>query len=180
MKVVIENIVAKGNTTSKPDLEKINNDLEGSRYQKEVMNGIIYGLDDPECDIFLLEDGVIKIHGLTSEESISRAVDRFQEIIDERSIPIRIEDEIVIQEVIASMETERLNPKEVYETFKEENIGYNPKELPGFVLRIGRTGISVLIFPEGKIVCKGAATVSDSVSTLEMIATRLDLQSEEK
>lgn len=180
MKVVIENIVAKCHTSDKPDLERINRDLEGSRYQKEVMNGIIYRLDEPGCDIFLLEDGVVKIHGLTSEESISLAVERFQEIAAERSIPIRMDEEISIQNVIVSTETGRMDPRKVYETFREDNIVYNPRELPGFVLSVGRTGISVMIFPEGKIVCRGASNISDAVSTLEMVATRLDLHPEEK
>ena len=48
------------------------------------------------------------------------------------------------------------------------------RRIPGFILRLPSTGIEVLIFPEGKIVAKGARSVEDAASTVQMVASRLE------
>lgn len=173
MKVSVENIIAKCNFKGKPDLEEISEKLEGSRYQKDVMDGIIYRLDHPECDIFILGDGTVKIHGLTSTDDIEKVVNTFSERLDSSDLKMAMADGYDITEVVASTSVDKMNPRKIYETFQEDGIVYNPQELPGFILKMGKEGVTVLIFPEGKIVCKGAKNIEDAVSTLEMVVEAL-------
>ena len=59
--------------------------------------------------------------------------------------------------------------EDIYDEFKKDGIHYDPNELPGFHLNIGSSGIEILIFPEGKVISRGATEISDAVSSLEMV-----------
>ena len=80
----------------------------------------------------------------------------------------------MVQEIIASAELEKkLSPKDVYDEFKKDGIHYDPNELPGFHLNMGSSGIEILIFPEGKVISRGATDLSDAISSLEMVMGRI-------
>ena len=86
-----------------------------------------------------------------------------------------VSEPLRIVEVIASYSVgARIDPKEVYEEFKEDGVVYDPSELPGFILRVGNSGIEVLIFPEGKVVSRGANNILDAVSSLQMVDSRIN------
>ena len=173
MRVSIENIVARCNVHGDMDLEEISNKIEGSRYQKDVMDGIIYRMKEPECDIFLLGDGMIKVHGLTNLKDVQKAVSQFGDRIKSSGIDLEMDDECETVEVVASTKIDPIDPKLIYDTFREDGIVYNPQELPGFILRMGKENTTVLIFPSGKIVCKGAKNMGDAVSAIDMVVEAL-------
>lgn len=174
MKVEIENIIAKATMTGELDMERISSALPGSRYQKDIMEGVIYELDDPQSNIFLLQDGTIKIHGLTSEDGVERALVSFLKRLTSAGVNVGRSGPAEIVEVITSADIGKMDPSRIVEEFTGDGIVYDPKSLPGFILRIGNTGVSVLIFPEGKVVSKGADNVMDAVSSLEMVKKRLE------
>ncbi|MGA1820901.1 MAG: hypothetical protein ACMUIG_00075 [Thermoplasmatota archaeon] len=174
MKVEIENIVAKATLDGDLNMERISSALPGSRYQKDIMEGIIYEMNDPRSNVFLLQDGTVKVHGLTSEDQVDQVLGSFTGMLRSAGVEIRRKGPSAIQEVITSADIGKLDPGRIYREFSKDGIVYDPKVLPGFILRIGNTGVTVLIFPEGKIVSKGADNVMDAVSALEMVKKRLE------
>ena len=174
MKVTVENIIANSTLEGDIDIEGISSALDGARFQPDVMDGLIYELQEPRADIFLLRNGVLKLHGITSREDLSNAVKGFLSTLSGKGFKLSHRGPLTIQEIIVSAELERrLSPKEVYDEFKEDGIHYDPTELPGFHLNMGSSGIEILIFPEGKVISRGATDLSDAVSSLEMVMGRI-------
>ncbi len=172
MKVIIENIIASCKVEGDLDMENIGANLPGARYQPEIFNGITIVREDPDYKSFILEDGTIKFHGLTSEEAVNEALKNL--LSDPTLGELRLKDRISLQEIVASVDLgEQVDAKKIYEEFKDEGVVYDPSELPGFILQVGNSGIEVLIFPEGKIISRGASDLMDAISSLQMVHGRI-------
>ena len=132
-------------------------------------------MKDPKADLFILGDGTLKLHGVTSEEKLKNALETFLSGLAENDLNYKLAEQLRINEVIASYSVgSRIDPKEVYEEFKDDGVVYDPSELPGFILRVGTSGIEVLIFPEGKVISRGADNILDAVSSLQMVEGRIN------
>ena len=176
MKVIIENIIASGKLDREPDIKGMHKVLEGSRYQPEVMDGIIYEMKDPRADVFLMRSGIVKLHGLTSMEKVGPGMDSLLGKLSDVGYNFSLQEGPDIQEIVASTTVEGgISPKKVMESFSDDEIIYDPNALPGFIMHMGSTGIEVLLFPEGKIIVKGAGNLQDAVATLEMVLSRISV-----
>jgi len=174
MKVAIDNLMVVQGIKGDVDLREVNKVLKGSRYQPEVFKGVIYDLDDPACQVFILGDKTMKFHGLRSLETADRAVTTMMERLKSAGLGFGRASRFSVTDVIASHELgARLDPGKVVKTFEPDGILYDPNRLPGFILRTGTPGFEVLIFPEGKIVVRGARSIEDAASMLEMVSNRL-------
>ncbi len=176
MKVVIENMIATCRIKGDLDLDKIASGIPGARYQPQLFKGIIIDKEEPRSKIFVLGDGTIKLHGLTSEDKIRKTLQDILGTLQEAGAVIKLAEPLKVTEVIASFSLgSRIDPKEVYEEFKRDGVVYDPAELPGFILNVGKSGIEVLIFPEGKVVSRGADNIMDAVSSLQMVESRIKI-----
>lgn len=176
MKVIVENIIASCRLKGDLHMDRIADALEGSKYQPSMYKGVMYTNPDPKCDVFISKDGSMKFHGLTSEDKLKSVMDTILSTLDENGIKVQPLDPIKVDEVIASFSLEdRLDPKAIYEEFKDDGVIYDPGELPGFILQVGNSGIEVLIFPEGKVVSRGADNLLDAISSLQMVDNRIKI-----
>ena len=174
MKVVIENMIASCKLSGNIDLQEIAGKVEGATYQASTFNGIMLKNKDPKADIFILGDGTMKLHGLTSEEKLRTVMSKTLAMLKEKGVALAVTEPLRVKEVVASFSLDsRIDPKEVYEEFKDDGVIYDPSELPGFILRVGSSGIEVLIFPEGKVISRGAQNLMDAVSSLQMVEARI-------
>jgi len=175
MRIVIEGMVAIQRLKGSIDLREAQNALRGSRYQPEIFKGLLLDHEDPPCKVFLLEDGTIRLHGIKSRDSAARAIGTIVGSLNKAGIDIKAEGTLEVREVIASHDMgQKLDPSKVLEVFKGERIIYDPRVLPGFILRIPSTYIETLIFPEGKIVSRGGRSVEDCASALQIVANKLE------
>ncbi|MBN1390164.1 MAG: hypothetical protein JXA22_05935 [Candidatus Thermoplasmatota archaeon] len=175
MKVVIENVIASCRLSGEIDLVKIARHIDGARYQPSVFEGIMFTNSDPKADVFILGDGTMKFHGLTSEEKLMDLMGSLVSMMREKGLNVKVSEPLNVKEVVASFSLgSRIDPKRVYEEFKEDGVLYDPSELPGFILPVGTSGIEVLIFPEGTVISKGAKNIPDAVSSLQMVETRIN------
>ena len=178
MKVVIENLVVEQRIKGEIDPRDVNVSIKGCKFQPDVFKGLIYEMNDPHCELFLLPDGRIRVHGVSSLQSADKAIDRFLEMLRSSGFRVAKDDGAMILDVTSSLDIGcRLDPKKVLEEFKDDQIIYAPLMLPGFSIGIPNTSIEILIFPEGKIISKGAVSVEDSASSLEMVISRLSCAS---
>jgi len=175
MKIVIENLVAVQPIKGELDVREVHGSLKGSRFQPEVFKGIIYEMNDPRSEVFILPDRTIRVHGTRSVSSAEKVVRTVIEKLKGSGFRIDASGAMQLKEVVASHDLgHRLDPKKTFDAFKAERILYDPKKLPGFILRIASTGIEVMIFPEGKIIARGARSVEDAASAIQMVASRLE------
>ncbi|MEA3558014.1 MAG: hypothetical protein U9R75_02050 [Candidatus Thermoplasmatota archaeon] len=174
MKIIVENIIASCKVKGDLHLDRIADSLKGAKYQPSLFEGVIYTSEEPKSDIFIHKDGTVKLHGSTSEEKVKNALNMVLDKLKEDGIDLEVSEPLKVLEIIASFSIEgKLDPKEVYEEFKEDGVIYDPSELPGFILHIGKSGIEVLIFPEGKVISKGADNLQDAISSLQMVDSRI-------
>lgn len=174
MKVIIENLVVEQRIKGEIDPSDVNVSIKGCRFQPDVFKGLIYEMSDPHCELFLLPDGRIRVHGVRSMQSADKAIDRFVEMLRSSGFRVGKDGRAMVLDVTSSHDIGcRLDPKKVLEEFKDDQIIYAPLKLPGFSIGIPNTSIEILIFPEGKILSNGAVSVEDSASSLEMVMSRL-------
>ncbi len=174
MKISIENITGSIRLEGRTDLQRMSELLPNTNYQGSFFNGLKFEMKDPECSVFVLGDGTVKLSGLKQENELERAMRTLLSSDAFRSSGLKATTSVKIEEVIASHDMgSPLDAKAIYEEFRKDGIVYDPSELPGFILRLGRSGIEVLIFPEGKLIVKGAPSVAEAVTSLHMIVTRL-------
>lgn len=175
MKIIIENLVAVQPIRGEIDLREVQSTLKGSRFQPEVFKGVIYEMDEPKCEVFLMRDRTIRVHGTRSLSSAEKAIRSVLDRLKGSGFRIDSSGSMQIKEVIASHDMgARLDPKRAMDSFKAERLIYDPRRLPGFILKLRSVGMEVLIFPEGKIVARGARSVEDAASALQMVASRLE------
>jgi len=174
MKVVIENMIANCRLKGDLDLEKMASVIKGARYEPQLFKGVIIEKEEPRSKMFILGDGTVKLHGLTSEDKVKKTLQDLMSELQDSGIFLKISEPLKVTEIIASFSLDtRIDPKEVYEEFKKDGVVYDPTELPGFILKVGKSGIEVLIFPEGKVISRGADNVMDAVSSLQMVESRI-------
>lgn len=174
MKISIESITGSMRLKGRPDLQRMSELIPNTRYQGSFFDGLKFEIKDPDCSVFILGDGTVKITGLRQEQDLVRAAENILSMEALTKAGMRAENGPQIEEVIASHDMgSPLDARSIYEEFKKDGVVYDPSELPGFVLNLGRSGVEVLIFPEGKLIVKGAGSVADAVSSLHMIATRI-------
>lgn len=174
MKVVIENMIASCRLSGEIDLQRIADKMDGARYTPSVFKGVMFTNKDPKADVFILGDGTMRFHGPTSEENLRNAMGAVLSNMKEKGMDLKVTEPLKVNEVVASFSFgSRIDPKMVYEEFKDDGVMYDPSELPGFILRMGTSGIEVLIFPEGKVISRGAKNILDAVSSLQMVEARI-------
>jgi TATA-box binding protein (TBP) (component of TFIID and TFIIIB) len=175
MKIVIESMVAIQRYKGDFDLRDAQTVLKGSRYQPEVFKGLLYDSDDPRCKVFLMADKTLRIHGTKSLEAAGKASVQVMEKLKRSGVMIALTGPLESREVIASHDIgAKLDPSKILEIFKGDRIIYDPRVIPGFILRIPSTSMEALIFPEGKIVVRGSRSIEDSASTLQMLASKIE------
>ena len=92
--------------------------------------------DAPRFKSFILPDGTIKLHGVTSEEGLRNALDHIMTMASLKNKSF--EEPLKVNEIVASVDLEGpVDAKMIYEEFQKEGIIYDPAELPGFILNVG-------------------------------------------
>jgi len=174
MKVTIENLTTACKVGGNLDLDSIGRALGEGAVQRFGSGLRFRPSPDSEIYVFMLGDGNVKIFGPSSMDASSKVLKSLLSMPEMTPFSLKVMEPLRIQEVIASADMGRkLDPKKVYEEFKAEGIVVDPSELPGFILRIGNSNVEVLIFPEGKLVSRGADNIMDAVSTLKLVESRL-------
>jgi TATA-box binding protein (TBP) (component of TFIID and TFIIIB) len=175
MKIAIESMVAHQNYKGDLDLREAQVQIKGSRFQPEVFKGLLFDLEQPRCKAFIMEDHTIRVHGVKSVDSANMAMDRILEPLKRAGLMIAKNGPLEIKEVVASHDMGTpLDPSKVLGIFKNDRLLYDPRVIPGFILKVPSTPMEVLIFPEGKLIVRGAGSIEDSASTLQMVAQRLE------
>ena len=169
--VSIENVVASASINQRVDLNLITKNFVDVEYHPDRFPGLVFRLKSPKTATLIFSSGKMVCTGARSEEQSRKAVQEVVRRLKKGGIPIKNEAEIVIQNMVASVnlggkihleEAARKLPKSMYE----------PEQFPGLILRMADPKTVFLVFSSGKLVCTGAKRESEvyrAVNTLHVM-----------
>jgi len=158
--VSIENVVATASINQRVDLNLITKNFVDVEYRPDRFPGLVFRLKSPKTATLVFSSGKMVCTGAKSEEQSRKAVQEVVRRLKKGGIPIKNEAEIVIQNMVASVnlggkidleEAARKLPKSMYE----------PEQFPGLIHRMPDPKTVILLFASGKLVCTGAKKESD-------------------
>jgi transcription initiation factor TFIID TATA-box-binding protein len=158
--VSIENVVATASINQSVDLNLITKNFVDVQYHPDKFPGLVFRLKNPKTATLIFSSGKMVCTGARSEEQARKAVQEVVRRLKKGGIPIKNEAEIVIQNIVASVnlggkihleEAAKKLPKSMYE----------PEQFPGLIHRMADPKTVILLFASGKLVCTGAKKESE-------------------
>ena len=158
--VSIENVVASASINQRVELNLITKNFVDVEYHPDTFPGLVFRLKSPKTATLIFSSGKMVCTGAKSEEQSRRAVAEVVRRLRNGGIPIKNEAEVVIQNMVASVnlggkirleEAARQLPRSMYE----------PEQFPGLILRMADPKTVILVFTSGKLVCTGAKKESE-------------------
>ncbi|MEM3574348.1 MAG: TATA-box-binding protein [Candidatus Bathyarchaeia archaeon] len=168
IEVRIENVVASAELGQGIDLASIAKALPSAEYKPAIFPGLIFHLKRPRTTALIFRSGKVICTGAKSERQVRLAMDAVVEELKKSGIVILGRPKAVIRNVVASC---RLGVRLDLEKAARSLGGaiYEPKRFPGLVYRAKASGIALLIFRNGKVICaggKGESDIQDAISDL--------------
>jgi transcription initiation factor TFIID TATA-box-binding protein len=158
--VCIQNVVSSASINQRVDLNLITKNFVNVEYHPDVFPGLVFRLRSPKTAILIFSTGKMVCTGAKSEEQSRKVVQEAVRRLKEGGIPIKNEAEVVVQNIVASVnlggkihleEAAKQLPKSMYE----------PEQFPGLIHRMADPKTVFLLFASGKLVCTGAKKESE-------------------
>ena len=155
MKIV--NIVATVILAEPLDLNKVHENLPGSKFPKAGSPWLQYRLQPENYYTTFYKSGKFLITGVTSLEVIRPIADRIISILKRNSIDVKISDVRVHNFVVVDSIGHTVQFDKIIASLQDWNIEYEPEQFPGMIIK--ESGHSFLLFSSGKIVLTGVKNV---------------------
>jgi transcription initiation factor TFIID TATA-box-binding protein len=169
--VSIENVVASASINQRVDLNLITKNFVDIEYHPDVFPGLVFRLKDPKTATLIFSSGKMVCTGARSEEQSRKAVQEVVRRLKKGGIPIKNEAEIVIQNMVASVNLGgKIHLEEAAKQLSRSM--YEPEQFPGLIHRMADPKTVFLVFSSGKLVCTGAKKESEvyrAVNTLHVM-----------
>jgi transcription initiation factor TFIID TATA-box-binding protein len=173
-KIKIENVVASTQIGENIDLNKISKEVKDAEYKPKQFPGLVLRTKEPKAAALIFRSGKVVCTGSKSVEDANKAVRQVVKIISQLGIPVILEPEVRVQNIVASADLGAdLNLNAIAIGLGLENIEYEPEQFPGLVYRLDEPRVVVLIFGSGKMVVTGGKDPNDATKAVERIAEEL-------
>jgi len=171
----IENVVASTQLADEFDLEKINQKLENTEYDKGKFPGLVYRVKQPKAAFLIFKSGKVNCTGAKRIDDVKKATENLTVKLRQMGVVIKEPLNIVVQNIVASADLGReLNLNAIAIGLGLENVEYEPEVFPGLVYRIADPKVVVLIFSSGKLVITGSKTPEDCERGVEVVRHQLE------
>ena len=158
--VSIENVVASASINQRVDLNLITKHFVDVEYHPDQFPGLVFRLKDPKTATLIFSSGKMVCTGAKSSELSRRAVQEVVRRLKKGGIPIKNEAEIVIQNMVASVDLGgKIHLEEAAR--KLQKSMYEPEQFPGLIHRMADPKTVFLVYSSGKLVCTGAKKESE-------------------
>jgi len=172
--MIIENIVATTQIAKELDIEHLADAIQDSNYHPEEFPGLALHFNDPKTATLVLSSGEIICTGAKNIGEIENSMIKTIDKIEESGISVMDEPDVEIQNIVASLDLKKkLNLANIVMNPLLENVEYEPEKFPGLVYRIDDSGVTLLIFGSGKIVCTGAGKLEVASEAIDKIEEKL-------
>ncbi|MFB0569684.1 MAG: TATA-box-binding protein [Nitrososphaeria archaeon] len=153
--ISIENVVASVTLFQRLDLQDLQKTFPEVEYKPSQFPGLVFRLRKPKTATLIFSSGKMVCTGAKSERESIKAVHKVVKMIKKEGFIIKSEPEIVIQNIVASVD---LHGKIDLEAAAEQldNVMYEPEQFPGLIYRMKEPKVVILMFASGKLVCTGA------------------------
>ena len=158
--VSIQNVVASASINQRVDLNLITKKFVDVEYHPDQFPGLVFRLKDPKTATLIFSSGKMVCTGSKSEEQSRKAVQEVVRRLKKGGIPIENEAEIVIQNIVASVDLAgKIHLEEAAKQLPKSM--YEPEQFPGLIHRMADPKTVFLVFSSGKLVCTGAKKESE-------------------
>lgn len=173
-KIEIVNVVVSAEIGKNIDLNKIANEVKDAEYKHKQFPGLVLRVKDPKAATLIFRSGKVICTGSKSVEEANRAVRQAVKIISKLGIPVSLEPEVKVQNLVATADLGVFfNLHAIAIGLGLENIEYEPEQFPGLIYRLNKPRVVMLVFPSGKIVITGGKSVEAVVKAVEVISEEL-------
>ncbi|MFO7966240.1 MAG: TATA-box-binding protein [Archaeoglobaceae archaeon] len=172
--IKIENVVASTQIGENIDLNKISREVSDAEYKPKQFPGLVLRTKEPKAAALIFRSGKVVCTGSKSVQDANRAVRQVVKVIDGLDIPVFLEPDVKVQNIVASADLGvDLNLNAIAIGLGLENIEYEPEQFPGLVYRLNKPRVVVLIFGSGKMVVTGGKDPEDANKAVDRIAEEL-------
>ncbi len=172
--IKIENVVASTQIGENIDLNKISREVSDAEYKPKQFPGLVLRTKEPKAAALIFRSGKVVCTGSKSVQDANRAVRQVVKVIDGLNIPVFLEPDVKVQNIVASADLGvDLNLNAIAIGLGLENIEYEPEQFPGLVYRLNKPRVVVLIFGSGKMVVTGGKDPEDANKAVDRIAEEL-------
>lgn len=171
----ITNIVATLELSNEFDLYEINQDINHSEYDPEMMPFLIYRPNgDSGVSCLLPTNGVLSIAGAANHPELIQTAEKFISELQEIGINIQeTPDELNIKNIvfIGDMETDVVLDRLILDIGFEVSE-YEPEQFPGLIYKHNDEA-TVLIFGTGKILITGTTSYQIAIDAYNFISDQI-------
>ncbi len=169
--IKFENIIASTTVKGQMDLEGIHESLPGSQYNPEVFPGLMYHQRSPKSVIFLFRSGRMLITGPNSYEQINESIDVFLSKTKRSGFLLSRASPVDTKDIAASLDLARdIDLDRLHKSLGSKSE-YDPEKFPAVIFKAS-SKITVLVFPNGKIVSTGTKNSQETKTAFEIIIKR--------
>lgn len=165
--IKIVNVVASTKINHKLNLNQLINCFNNAEYEPEIFPGLVYRRNNPKATMIMFSTGKLVSVGTTSKKlatnSIHETVKEIETINGQRT---SIEPINIVNVVAVANTNDKINIMKSLMRLK--NVIYEPDQFPGIIYRL-KDSIVLLIFNSGKIVCVGAKSEIEAMSSLQKV-----------
>jgi transcription initiation factor TFIID TATA-box-binding protein len=171
--ISIENVVASAGVSQPIDLNEITRLFPEVEYNPQMFPGLSFRLKAPKTCTLIFRTGKMVCTGAKSEEQAFKAVQTVVQKLRNSGIKIQNEPEIVIQNIVASVNLGgRIKLEEA--SMKLTRSLYEPEQFPGLIHRMLEPKTVILVFASGKLVCAGAKKEEEVYQAVSNLHTLLE------
>lgn len=153
------------------ELEKHLDSSVNANYTSDGMVTIRLEEGGPAYTIY--RTGTFQIRGAKTEEKLSEAESRFQNILCELHIEIPEYEFTHVTSVFMDDFNREINLEALAVVLGMENTEYEPEQFPGLICRPPDMDVTLLVFASGKIIIGGTTDKQKAASGVQLIENKI-------
>ena len=172
LKVRVVNVVASGGLGVDLNLDFVAEAFPDVQYWPKIFPAVIFKLENPRAATLLFRNGKLVCVGAKSEIEARTAVLKVIELLKSRGIKVG-KPSIAVRNIVASANLgSQIDLIKLYERAgaTASKIIYEPEQFPSAaVYRMENPHVTLVIFPNGKVICCGAKKTSEIHQAVEKL-----------
>jgi transcription initiation factor TFIID TATA-box-binding protein len=168
----VENIVAVAMLGVDIPLEKLVSETGGANYEPEPFSGLVLRSGEKGVASLIFSSGKIVCTGTKSldhaKEVLAKAADKVKEI----GVNVPADYPVGIENMVASSRVEAEFSLEDA-AVSMDSAEYDPAKFPGLIYNAADPSVTMMLFPDGKVLCTGAHSEDEVRKALKQLVDGL-------
>jgi transcription initiation factor TFIID TATA-box-binding protein len=173
-KIRVENVVATFKLNKRLNLEKIHKEFRGDSIWNEKIfrkKVVVLKSKKPKMSFLIYETGSVICAGAGNIEDAKQSGSYLTKQFRNAGINVKLSQPVKIQNIVASASLNTmLDLRKI--AIENNEVEYEPEQFPGAIWRAA-TGVTLLLFPHGGVVCVGAKKYVKITNAIEELKRKL-------